>query len=143
MGSPFAEDARRAMDKVLVAMPPERRDRARSLAARVATMAPEGPTDPDVAAAVREALDAPRVLELECSSHEPGEHTRPAVEPLGLITVRGGWILVGWCRLRGGVRGFLTDRILSLRITEEGPPRRRPDPLEQDLSRWDFRGHER
>ncbi|GAA1487888.1 helix-turn-helix transcriptional regulator [Brachybacterium sacelli] len=143
MGSPFAEDAHRALDKVLAAMPPERRERARGLAVRVAAMAPEAPTEPDIAEVVREVLDRPRVVELEYSSHETGECTRRTVEPLGLITVRGGWILVGWCRLREGVRGFRTDRILAIERTDEVPPERSPDPLAADLSRWDFRGLDR
>lgn len=143
MASPFAGDSRRAMDKVLGAMPPSQRERARLLATRVATMAPEGSTDPGVAEVVRTVLDEPRVLEIEYSSHETGERTRRAVEPLGLITVRGGWILVGWCRLRDGVRGFRTDRILAVHATDEVPPQRAPDPLDEDLSRWDFRGYER
>lgn len=80
---------------------------------------------------------------LEYARPETGERTRRAVEPLGLITVRGGWILVGWCRLRGGVRGFRTDRILEITSTQEVPPERDPDPLGEDLSRWDFRGVDR
>lgn len=143
MGSPFAEDSRRAMDKVLGAMPPEQRARAGALAARVASMAPEEPTDPGVAVTVREVLEKPRVVELEYASHETEERTRRAVEPLGMITVGGGWILVGWCRLRDGVRGFRTDRILAIEMTDEVPPHRTPDPLDADLSRWDFRGYDR
>ncbi|WP_193105758.1 YafY family protein [Brachybacterium sp. FME24] len=143
MGSPFAEDSRRAMDKVLGAMPPEQRGRAGALAARVASMAPAEPTDPGIAATVREVLEQPRVVELEYASHETGERTRRAVEPLGMITVGGGWILVGWCRLRDGVRGFRTDRILAIEQTDEVPTPRTPDPLAADLSRWDFRGHDR
>lgn len=143
MASPFAEDSRRTMDKVLAAMPAEQRDRARSLATRVATMAPERSTEPGIAEVVRTVLNEPRVLDMEYCSHDSGERTRRTVEPLGLITVRGGWILVGWCRLRQGVRGFLIDRILTICATEEIPPRRTPDPLVADLSRWDFRGYER
>ncbi|MDN5687703.1 MAG: YafY family transcriptional regulator [Brachybacterium sp.] len=143
MGSPFAEHASRAMDKVLGSMPPERRQRSRALAARVAAMAPEGPTDQRIADVVRSVLDDPRVVVLEYARPETGERTRRAVEPLGLITVRGGWILVGWCRLRGGVRGFRTDRILEITSTQEVPPERDPDPLGEDLSRWDFRGVDR
>lgn len=143
MGSPFADEARLALDKVLAVMPPERRQHSRALAARVAARAPEGPTDPGIAEVVRSVLDEPRVVVLEYVSHESGERTRREVEPLGLITVRNGWILVGWCRLRHGVRGFRTDRILAINSTDEVPPMRTPDPLVEDLSRWDFRGVDR
>lgn len=143
MGSPFAEDAQRALDKVLAAMPPERRARARVLAGRVAAQAPEQPTADEVAQSVREVLEERRVVEIEYASAGVEEPTHRAVEPLGLITVRGGWILVGWCRLREAVRGFRTDRILAITPTAEIAPERTPDPLAADLSRWDFRGVDR
>ncbi|MGO1391573.1 helix-turn-helix transcriptional regulator [Brachybacterium alimentarium] len=143
MGSPFAEEAQQAMDKVLGAMPPERRQRARVLAGRVAAQAPEQPTADAISQVVRDVIEDRRVVELEYRAHDTEKSTRRAVEPLGLITVRGGWILVGWCRLRDAVRGFRTDRILSIRATGEISPERSPDPLAADLARWDFRGLDR
>ncbi|MFC7375651.1 MULTISPECIES: helix-turn-helix transcriptional regulator [unclassified Brachybacterium] len=119
MGSPFAGDSRRAMDKVLAALPPERREMVRDLAGRVASMAPEGRATEDVDAVIRDVLVRPRVLELEYVSHLCGERTQRHVEPLGLITVRGAWILVGWCRLREAVRGFRTDCIARIEKTDE------------------------
>ncbi|MGP9680810.1 helix-turn-helix transcriptional regulator [Brachybacterium sp. AOP3-A1-3] len=143
MGSPFAGDAQRAMDKVLGAMPPERRQRARALAGRVAAQAPEQPTADAISQVVRDVVEDRRVVEIEYLSSGTEKPIHRMVEPLGLITVRGGWILVGWCRLRDGVRGFRTDRIHSIRATSEIPPERSPDPLAADLSRWDFRGVDR
>lgn len=143
MGSPFAGDAQQAMDKVLGAMPPERRRRARALAGRVAAQAPEQPTADAIAQVVRDVVEDRRVVELEYLARDTELPTRRVVEPLGLITVRGGWILVGWCRLREAVRGFRTDRIRSITATSEISPERDPDPLAADLARWDFRGLDR
>ena len=139
-GSPLAPDAQTAADKVIAVLPAGRRHAARSLAQRTAALAPEGTTRLDVASVVRDVLIDPRVLELVYRSPETGARTERAVEPLGLITVRGNWILVGWCRLRDGVRGFRTDRIEAVTRTDERPPTRDPDPLSADLSRWDFLG---
>lgn len=143
MGSPFAGEAQQALDKVLGAMPPDRRRRARALAGRVAAQAPETLTAPSIAQVVREVVEDRRVVEIEYLARDTEEPTRRAVEPLGLITVRGAWILVGWCRLRDAVRGFRTDRILAILATPEVPPERTPDPLIADLARWDFRGVDR
>lgn len=137
-GSPLAGDAARVRDKVLAAMSPQQREQGRDFAARVALMAPERPTDGEVASAVRDALVDPRVLELSYTDPRDGESTERSVEPLGLILVRGNWILVGWCRLRRGVRGFRTDAITAIRPTVERPPERDPDPFTADLARWDF-----
>ncbi|WP_040156154.1 helix-turn-helix transcriptional regulator [Mobilicoccus massiliensis] len=137
-GSPFAPHARTAMDKVIAVLPADRREASRALATRVASLAPEQPTTDEVAAVVRDVVVEPRVVELVYVSPATGERTERAVEPLGLIDVRGNWILIGWCRLRGAVRGFRTDAVESIRRTEEVPPIRDSDPLADDLSRWEF-----
>jgi predicted DNA-binding transcriptional regulator YafY len=137
-GSPLARDAVRVRDKVLAAMSPQQRAQGRAFAARVALMAPDRPTEDEVARVVREVLVEPRVVELAYCDPRTGACTERSVEPLGMILVRGNWILVGWCRLRGGVRGFRTDGITAIRHTSERPPVRDPDPLVSDLSRWDF-----
>lgn len=40
-----------------------------------------------------------------------GDGTDRVVEPIGLLTARGDWYLVAWCRTRQAVRGFRLDRI--------------------------------
>lgn len=137
-GSPFTEDAHRARDKLLAAMSAEARTTGNGLASRIAVLAPDAAPDADVARAVREVVGDPRVVDLVYRDHRSGATTGRAVEPLGLIQVRGNWVLVGWCRLRNGVRGFRLDGIERMVATTERPPERRPDPLAADLSRWDF-----
>ena len=41
------------------------------------------------------------------------------VEPLGFVGSERDWYLVGWCRLRGGVRVFRLDRIRTIEVTAE------------------------
>lgn len=137
-GSPLAADAASARDKVLAAMRPDVREVGRSLASRVAVRAPEGSARGEVDRVIREVLAEPRVVHLVYADPRTGTVTERHVEPLGLIQVRGNWILVGWCRLRRGVRGFRTDGIRELTATGERPPVRTPDPLAEDLARWDF-----
>lgn len=137
-GSPFADDSRSAADKILAAMPFTARDEARAFASRVSPLAPDAPTEPGIAAAVRGVLADPHVVRLEYADPRTGDTTERAVEPLGLILVRGNWILVGWCRLRRGIRGFRTDGIRRIEVTAERVVPREGDPLGADLERWDF-----
>ena len=43
------------------------------------------------------------------------------IEPLGYVGKGEQWYLVGWCRLRGGLRVFRTDRITAVCCTAEVP----------------------
>jgi predicted DNA-binding transcriptional regulator YafY len=43
---------------------------------------------------------------------------------LGLLCGPQGWYLVGWCRLRRGVRGFALDRVAAASLTGEAVPDR-------------------
>lgn len=142
-GSPFADAALSARDKILGTVPGELRERSRSLASRVAMLAPEEPTRDEVSETVRRVLLNPEVVRLRYRAPGSGEVTDRDVEPLGLIHVRANWILVGWCRLREAVRGFRTDGIEEIHRTGEPVPMRDPDPLEEDLARWDFLGMDR
>ncbi|WP_422746997.1 helix-turn-helix transcriptional regulator [Mycobacterium sp. WMMD1722] len=123
-GSPFAASARVAAQKVLAVLPADMRTREQALAARVHTL---GEQRPRVAAgitdAVTQAVSTDRVLHLDYVDRD-GARTRRDVEPLGFLWSAVGWYLVGWCRLRSGVRGFLLDRIVAAELTDERAPAR-------------------
>jgi predicted DNA-binding transcriptional regulator YafY len=53
-----------------------------------------------------------------------GEASIREVEPLSLLQGPTGWYLVGWCRLRQAVRGFLLTRVESLELLAERAPDR-------------------
>ncbi|MFJ3725929.1 helix-turn-helix transcriptional regulator [Streptomyces sp. NPDC090045] len=131
-GTPFAADARSALQKVLAVMPQRERQSARELAARVRLAA--NPVPPSALPhTLREALSAQRLLHL-CYADAQGEITDLTVEPLGFL---GGdhWYLIGWCRLRSAVRGFRLDRIREARALEETA-----EPRPVDLSELDTLG---
>ena len=121
-GSPFATDARTALQKILAVMPPAERAAAAALADRVRLIAREAPP---VSGRLRDALATRRVLRLGYADRH-GEASTREVEPLGFL---GGehWYLIGWCRLRAGVRGFRLDRIRSVETLDETAPRRAVD----------------
>ncbi|WP_445269552.1 helix-turn-helix transcriptional regulator [Streptomyces sp. DSM 41634] len=131
-GTPFAADARSALQKVLAVMPQRERQSARELAARVRLAV--NPVRPSALPhTLREALSTQRLLYL-CYADAQGEVTDLTVEPLGFL---GGdhWYLIGWCRLRSAVRGFRLDRIREARALEETA-----DPRPVDLSELDTLG---
>lgn len=61
------------------------------------------------------------------------------VEAMGLLRAADAWLLVGWCRLRGAIRGFRMERITTLEILDETAPPRDPALLRADLARWPTR----
>ena len=115
---PFRQSARTAVHKILAVMPDEDARRATALASRVHLLEPadDTPTPPAFAAALR----TDRVVRLRYRDGSGTESTRE-VEPLGSIGKEGHWYLVGWCRLREGVRAFRGDRMLSVELTDERP----------------------
>ena len=74
---------------------------------------------PEFAASLR----ADRVVRLTYRDKE-GVLSHREVEPLGSVGKDGDWYLIGWCRLRDGVRAFRGDRMVSLEVTDERPPAR-------------------
>ncbi|TDU69182.1 YafY family protein [Streptomyces sp. KS 21] len=136
-GTPFARDARSALQKVLAVMPQRERHGADELAGRVRLAAPARPPAA-VPRALREALSMRRVLRLSYSDAQ-GAATDRCVEPHGFL---GGdhWYLIGWCRLRSAVRGFRLDRIRHVETLAETVPPRVLDLAELDTLGWEFIG---
>ncbi|MDO9458180.1 YafY family protein [Nocardioides sp.] len=116
-GSPFGSAARTAAQKVFATLPADVRRTEEQLAARlhrVTEPAPAAPWADDVVAAV----GSRRVLSLSYVD-AAGAQTRRDVEPLGLLHTTDGWLLLAWCRLRDGVRGFFLDRVSDVVVQRE------------------------
>jgi len=117
--TPFAEAARSALHKLVSVMAPRDLAAARSMAGNICLSEPDPNDIPGaVMRTAEEALWSRSVLAIEYSDRNGAASSR-AVEPLGLA--RGGehWYLVGWCRLRGGVREFRLDRVHRVARTDE------------------------
>jgi predicted DNA-binding transcriptional regulator YafY len=117
--SPFRQSAQTAARKMLAVMPDRDAARASAFASRVHFL--ESDEDRVVPVEFAEALRADRVVQLRYQDAGGAESDRD-VEPLGSIEKDGQWYLIAWCRLRGGVRAFRADRMLSVRVTDERPP---------------------
>lgn len=126
-GSPFADAARTALQKVLGVLPERDRAAAARVAGRIRMISPETPPVPRF---LRDALATGQVLRLGYADRA-GAVTERVVEPLGFF---GGthWYLIAWCRLRGGVRGFRLDRVTAAEVLDEQAPPRAVELSEVD-----------
>jgi predicted DNA-binding transcriptional regulator YafY len=121
-GLPFGTDGRSALTKVLGAMPPEQRDAAAGLAAKV-WVRPPAEVGSATTRIVDECLRAGRVVVLDYLDAS-GSVTRRPVEPLAYANNHGRWYLLAWCRHRRAGRWFRLDRIQAAwSTTQEFEPR--------------------
>lgn len=68
---------------------------------------------------IQQAVISRRVLRFDYRVPSRNEMTRRDVEPLGVVFHNGAWYLVGWCRLRDGLRQFKLERLGELVVTSE------------------------
>lgn len=77
---------------------------------------PLDPSTADRARVVATAITEFRVVRL-CYGDAAANVTIREVEPVTCLVHRENWYLVGWCRLRRGIRAFRFDRILAVEST--------------------------
>jgi predicted DNA-binding transcriptional regulator YafY len=119
--SPFAASAASALRKVVAVMDDERLRATAELTGRIHFL---GDRDrPATVAGLDAALSSGRVLRIAYRDRGGAETVRD-VEPLGFVEKGGDWYLIGWCRMRDGIRAFRGDRIVTAEPTIERPPRR-------------------
>jgi predicted DNA-binding transcriptional regulator YafY len=118
-GTPFRAEAGTALRKLVAAMQGDDVAAAHELAGRIhlfggtrSGRTPSGGTSG--------ALSAGRVLRIRYGDRF-GADTLREIEPLGYVVGAEHWYLMAWCRLRGAVRAFRTDRISSVAVTAEVP----------------------
>lgn len=118
-GTPFRASAASALRKLVAAMQVDDAAAAHDLAGRVHLLADGGPT-PSTPRLVADALASRRVLRIGYGDRA-GATTLREVEPLGYVGSADHWYLIGWCRLRDGLRAFRMDRITTVTVTTEIP----------------------
>ncbi|WP_426593490.1 helix-turn-helix transcriptional regulator [Cellulomonas sp. McL0617] len=136
-GTPFHSVGRTALRKLLAAMREEDAAVAQDLASRVHLLGDDDDVPP-VPAALSGAVSSRRVLRLRYTDRE-GRSTVRDVEPVGYVGSTTAWYLLGWCRLRGGLRAFRLDRIDLVTTTSETAPRRIVRPEDVQVPEGDLR----
>jgi predicted DNA-binding transcriptional regulator YafY len=119
--SPFRESAASALRKVVAVTDDRRLTETAELAARIHFLGDEKPSGapPGLAAALRTG----QVLRISYTDRDGGATERD-VEPMGFVGKGDSWYLIGWCRLRDGLRAFRGDRIVRAEPLIERAPRR-------------------
>lgn len=138
--SPHRAAARSARAKILAVVADDRHDVLRRSLASIRVIDAPGPdATPVPMELLARAAEARRVVRLSYRSEDALTETSREVETMGLLRGGDSWMLVGWCRLRAGIRGFHLHRITALEVTDEVPPERDPAILQADLARWSTR----
>ena len=88
---------------------------------------------PEHLAAVREAVEGGRALQIDYHSGSRDELTTRTVEPVQVVTIDGHWYLDAYCHRAGDMRRFRVDRIGAVRPLEvlPGPAAVRTRPMEE------------
>ncbi|MCX4639803.1 YafY family transcriptional regulator [Streptomyces platensis] len=114
--APYAAAARTAAQKIAASMSGPASAAAQELAARIVAL--PSPAHATVRTAVEQALTTHTVLRLSYTD-AAGRVSDRVVEPAGLLTAKGRWYLIAWCRTRQAGRGFRLDRITAAAPTTE------------------------
>ncbi len=68
---------------------------------------------------IQSALAQKKVINFDYYSQNSDQFTNRDVQPLSLCFYSRHWHLIGYCKLREGLRDFRSDRIMKLKITSE------------------------
>lgn len=126
-GMPFGRAGERARRKLAAVLAPGDADGARAIADRVRISRADD-VDQGVIRRVEDAVSKGLCVDLRYVDRH-GDVTDRRVEAHGLHGGRGGWYLVGWCRLRDDGRVFRLDRIREAELTDEPIPERSLDEV--------------
>jgi predicted DNA-binding transcriptional regulator YafY len=87
----------------------------------------------DVLVMMQDAVVKRRVLDMEYYTGSRDDITKRKVEPLYLLYYSDHWHLIAYCRLRQDFRDFRTDRVKTIKTTDEVFPAREGFSLTQYL----------
>lgn len=119
--SPFRDAATSALRKVVAVTESRSLMQSAQLAARIHLLEDESSSGPPDGLAV--ALRTGQVLRISYTDRGGGV-THRDVEPMGFVGKGSNWYLIGWCRLRDGLRAFRGDRITEAETLLERAPHR-------------------
>ncbi len=79
---------------------------------------------------IQYAIASQRAIDIDYHSNYKDQTTSREVNPLGIVFYSSRWHLIGYCKMREGLRDFRTDRITRIKITPSTfDPEQYPDYL--------------
>jgi predicted DNA-binding transcriptional regulator YafY len=117
----LGDDAKQALDKILVRLPAAAREQVALLTDVVQFYAPHArlQLDDERLLLLQQAVREQRVVRLSYHSYNRNETSNRDVEPRRLTYAEGRWYLSGYCRLRADERDFRLERIEALQLLEQ------------------------
>ena len=119
----LVEQFDQALTKVRAVLKSSQKDYVQELEKYIEIVSPAIPVDrafPDrFLNDIKNALVSHQILSFEYYANYSDSYSSRQVEPLGICHYANHWHLIAYCRMRGGIRDFRTDRISKLIVQEE------------------------
>lgn len=107
-----------AIDKVIAVLRTSQKKKLEILEQRIFTYNRTAVYPSNSLSVIQQAITDYRVLEIEYTKAS-NEFSKRLIEPLGVYFTNNTWIMIVYCRLRKDYREFRTDRIRSIKETQE------------------------
>ena len=85
---------------------------------------------------LQQAVAKRRVVRIQYRGKAQSQATERDVEPLGIVYYSDNWHMLGWCRMRDGIRDFRADRIEAIEKLNEEFPERKDFSLEEHMAEF-------
>jgi predicted DNA-binding transcriptional regulator YafY len=108
-----------AITKVKAIIRFSEKEKAEKLEKRLYVHSNEEASETNLLSTIQLAITDCRVLKIKYHAHYSDTVADRCIEPLGIYSTRGNWIVVAFCRLRNELREFRMDRMLSLSVMVE------------------------
>jgi predicted DNA-binding transcriptional regulator YafY len=98
------------------------KEKAEKLESRIYVHSNDEPSETNLLSTIQLAIVDCRVLTIKYYAHYSDSVADRSIEPLGIYSTSGNWIVIAFCRLRNELRSFRIDRMLNLVVTTETFP---------------------
>ena len=96
--------------------------KAEKLEKRLYVHSNEVASETNLLSTIQLAITDCQVLKIKYYTHYTDSVADRSIEPLGIYSTSGNWIVIAFCRLRNELRSFRIDRMLNLVVTGEKFP---------------------
>jgi predicted DNA-binding transcriptional regulator YafY len=111
-----------AITKVKAIIRYSEKEKAEKLENRLYVFPNDETTETNLLSTIQVAIINCQVLKIKYYAHYSETVADRCVEPLGIYSTKGNWIVVAFCRLRNELREFRIDRVLNLTVTADRFP---------------------
>ena len=111
-----------AITKVKAIIRYSEKEKAEKLENRLYVLSSDETNETNLLSTIQLAITDCQVLKIKYYTHYTESVADRSIEPLGIYSTKGNWIVIAFCRLRNELRSFRIDRMLNLVVTGERFP---------------------